>query len=368
MIGRSWTEISLDTIKKNYLTYMDGMPDGQKIMAVVKADAYGHGDVKVALMLQKEGCENFAVSNFEEAKKLRISGVMGQILILGYTPVDLAQDLAKYDITQALISTEYAQDLFVRAELSGVDAKSIKTQFAIDTGMNRIGLDADDEVPCESAIRQYAEIFNMTGIFTHLAVADMPEEDVFTNAQISKFEKIAERVKDLELPYVHCNNTAAGLWHNTFGNLTRLGISLYGLKPDYNNTLPADIKPALTWKSVIAMVKDVRPGETVGYGRTYKIDRPRRVATIPTGYADGYSRHLSSVGMVVVNGQKAPVAGRVCMDQIMIDITDVPEVTAGMEVELIGPDYGADEMAHDIGTIGYEIVCDISARVERTYI
>ena len=404
-MNRSWTEISLDTIKNNYLVYKSQLPAGQQIMAVVKADAYGHGDIKVATLLAANGCKDFAVSNIEEAIKLRKAGIEGQILILGYTPITETENLIKYDITQALVSEEYASKLAKSYENLIIDLKEylaensekpslIKTQFAIDTGMNRIGLDADDVASCEKAIRKYSNIFNMTGIFTHLCVADTPSEDDFTNSQIDKFIAVADSVKDLKLPYIHCNNTAAGLWHNGkdwkglrsregYGTLTRLGISLYGLKPDYANVLPNGIKPALSWKSVISMVKTVKAGETVGYGRTFAAKEDMTVATIPTGYADGYNRFLSNKGYVVVRGKKCPVIGRVCMDQFMVDVSGVG-AALGEEVYLLTGNfdandsterdcniydtYTADDMAHDIGTIGYEIVCNISSRVERRYL
>ena len=382
MIKRSWTEINLNQILINYRIYKEQLPEGQKVMAVVKADAYGHGDVQVAELLQREeGCEDFAVSNICEAIKLRKAGIKGQILILGYTPTSCALDLMKYDITQALISEEYA--LALEAEMHKYNAGSdielgtedlefhrIKAQFAIDTGMNRIGLDADDTAGCEQIIRRFASSpdLELNGLFTHLCVADTPDETEFTDGQIDKFIAVADSVADLRLPYIHCNNTAGGFWHNKFGVFSRLGISLYGMKPDYANDLPEGIKPALSWKSVISMVKDVRPGETIGYGRSFKAERPMRVATIPTGYADGYSRFLSNVGSVVIAGKKARIVGRVCMDQFMVDVTDIPYADMGCEVELIGETYGADDMAHDIGTIGYEITCDITARVDRNYI
>ncbi|MCQ2378556.1 MAG: hypothetical protein MJ016_04995 [Victivallaceae bacterium] len=163
-------------------------------------------------------------------------------------------------------------------------------------------------------------------------------------------------------------NSAGGLWQDPYGNLARLGIVLYGLKPDFRNTLPAGIRPAMRWKSVISMVKTLRPGETVGYGRTFRAERPTRLATIPVGYADGYRRELSGKGRVLIGGKSAPLAGRVCMDQITADITDIPDARFETEVVLMGDGYDADAMARDAGTIGYEIVCGIGERVPRVYV
>jgi len=360
-VRRCWTEINLNAIRNNYIICAQDIAKKapqSEIMAVVKADAYGHGDTQVATLLQQEGCKNFAVSNINEAKNLREANIQGQILILGYTPPKNARDLLKYDITQTLLCEEFAQNFAGRG---------IKAQFAIDSGMNRIGLDANNPDTCEATIRKYAKEFNLTGIFTHLCVADTPEENSFTTLQIEKFKNVAERIQDMNLPYIHCMNSAGGLWQKPYGNLARLGIVLYGLKPDYANSLPEGIQPALEWKSVISMIKTVHKGETIGYGRTFTADKELRIATIPTGYADGYNRALSNNGHVLIHGKKAPITGRICMDQFMADVTDIPEASAFDEVTLIGQGYTADDMAHDIGTIGYEIVCDISPRVERRY-
>jgi len=306
------------------------------------------------------------VSNIDEAIHIRNAGVEGQILILGYTPIGRAEDVLRYDITQALLSEEYAESL---AE-NGFKGKC---QFAIDTGMRRIGLNADAPEECERVIRKYAERLTLDGLFTHLCVADTPEQQAFTEKQIALFEEIAKRVADLHLPYCHCMNSAGGLWHRSeVSCFARLGIILYGLKPDYVNTLPPGIEPALSWKTVISMVKDVKPGDTIGYGRSFTVRRPMTVATVPTGYADGYSRLLSGRGWALINGQKAPIVGRVCMDQMMLDVTGIPDVHMGSQVVLIGKSgeetITADDLAHLYGTIGYEVVCGVSKRVDRVYL
>ena len=365
---RCWVEINLNTIKENYKEYSKHLQPDQKIMAVVKADAYGHGDKEVAAALQEEGCLYYAVSNVQEALHICSQHLNGQILILGYTPPYYLNAVYVNDFTQAVLSEEYA-------ELLLENKNNIKCQFAIDTGMNRIGLDADDPKECARIIRKYAATqLEINGIFTHLCVADSDSDESkrFTAMQIEKFRAVAEEVKDLNFQYVHCLNTAGGFWHNEFGNYVRLGISLYGLKPDYSNILPDTIKPALEWKSVVSMVKSVQSGETVGYGRTFTVGHPMRVATIPTGYADGYPRALSNKAWVLINGHKAPIVGRVCMDQMMVDVTDIPDVHMGDQVILIGKSgqevLTADDLANLIDTIGYEIVCGISKRVERVYI
>lgn len=358
MLKRSWAEVDTDVLRRNYEIYKSRISPELEIMAVVKADAYGHGQMMTSRVLQEAGCRNFAVSNLDEAIRLRLDGILGQVLILGYTPPEAAEDLLKYDITQALLSEEYAELL----------PAGVKAHFAIDTGMNRIGLDADEPAECERIVRKYRGKFDLTGLFTHLCVADVPSGREFTDGQIAKFRDVVGRVADLKLPFIHCLNSAGGLFHAPFGNLARLGIVLYGLKPDSGNTLPEGIRPAMSWKSVVSMVKTIRPGETVGYGRTYRAEKDTVVATIPTGYADGFSRALSNKGRVTVRGRIAPLIGRVCMDQITADVTGIPGVRSGDEVTLLGGDYSADEMAADIGTIGYEVVCGIGKRVPRVYV
>ncbi len=366
ILKRSWVEVSISTLLRNIHIYSGSIQNKSSIMAVVKADAYGHGAVNIGREIQKLGINNYAVSNVLEAVELREAGIEGQILILGYTPRENLDMVINYDITQALLSVEYTNDVIATG-------KNIKCQYAIDTGMNRIGLNADDIVVTEKAVRLAAEKLNLTGIFTHLCVADNPSENKFTKLQQKKFEAVVESVADLQLPYIHSLNSAGGLWyHDGYSNLNRLGIVMYGLKPDYLNFLPEGIEPVMEWKSIITMIKEVYHGETIGYGRSYEVQKKMRLATISTGYADGYNRGLSNKGYVLLYGKKAPIVGRICMDQFMVDVTDIPEAKMYDEVVLIGKSgdevFTADDMAQMLGTIGYEIVCGISKRVPRLYI
>lgn len=363
---RSWVEISQNALVNNYNIYKEQIPDDIDIMAVVKADAYGHGDRIIAKELSDFGIRFFAVSNIDEAIHIRIAGVEGLILILGYTPIERANELLQYDISQALLSEDYADRI---ASLN----LPIRCQFALDTGMRRIGLNADYPEHCERIIREYANKVKLEGVFTHLCVADTPEQDEFTNLQISKFDSLCDRIVDLNLSYCHCMNSAGGLWHHSKHScFARLGIILYGLKPDYLNTLPNGIEPVLTWKSVVSMIKKIKPGDTIGHGRSYTAKNPMIIATIPTGYADGYSRLLSNKGWILINGCKAPIVGRICMDQLMVDVTSIPDVQFDTEVVLIGKSGNevitADDLAHLYGTIGYEVVCGINKRVDRVYV
>jgi len=371
---RSWIEINLSQLRANYEIYKKNLARDVSIMAVIKADAYGHGDVQVARMLSDAGVRLFAVSNIDEAVGLREAGIQGEILLLGYSSPVYARTLCEFDLTQALVSEVYA------AQLANT-GYPVKCQFAIDTGMNRIGIDASKPDYCAQAIRTYHEKLKLNGLFTHLCVADSDDENdkAYTLAQIDKFKTIADRVSDLNLPYVHCCNSAGGLtyldnsnYYDSIGKIVRLGIILYGLKPDYSNTLPDGIASALTWKSVLSMVKKVKKGEYIGYGRTFQTQRDSLIATVATGYADGLNRLLSNKGFVMINGQKAPIVGRICMDQTLVDVTDIPDVTMGMHAILLGRSgklhYDADDMARDLDTIGYEVLCNITKRVQRFYV
>ncbi len=370
---RSWVEVDLSQIRSNYLLYKKALKRNAKIMAVIKADAYGHGDVQVARILSDEGVNLFAVSNIDEAVGLRFAGIKGEILILGYSSPFYARTLFDLDLTQAIVSEEYAK---VLAETGF----RIKCQFAIDTGMNRIGLDGDDLDRCEAVVRKYHDILNVDGMFTHLCVADSDDNEdiIFTKKQIKSFRNLAKKLQDLNLPYVHCYNSAAGLKYlnddenfDLIDNIVRLGIILYGLKPSSEVIVPRGIEPALCWKSVVSMVKKIKPGETIGYGRTYKVGKESIIATVATGYADGLNRFLSNRGFVLINGHRAPIVGRICMDQTLVDVTDIPNVYMGSRVTILGKNgaisYTADEMADTLGTIGYEVVCNISKRVQRFY-
>lgn len=368
---RSWIEINLSQIRENYLIYKRSLRHDAEIMAVVKSDAYGHGDVQIARMLSGIGVSMFAVSNIDEAVGLREAGINGEILILGYTSPRYARTLVEYGLTQAIVSDEYAKQLVE-------SGNKVKCQVAIDTGMNRIGIDGDDAENCEKLIRQYCKVLDVNGIFTHLCVADSNSDDDkdFTVSQLEKFQAVAHKIKDLDLPFIHCMNSAGGMRYSSerftdISRIIRLGIVLYGLKPGDDVVLPDGITPAITWKTVISMVKDVKAGEYIGYGRSFKVTKDSRIATIATGYADGLNRLFSNRGFVIINGKKAPIVGKVCMDQTLVDVTDIHDVEAGMHAVIIGRSgdvvYTADDMAADLGTIGYEVICNITKRVQRFY-
>lgn len=371
-LKRAWAEIHLDRITENYQSYKKALGDSTEIMCVVKADCYGHCDRAVVPFLENElKVRKFAVSNIDEAQRLRDAGVKGDILILGYTPPQEADRLCDMDLIQTVTELSYAEE--IAAALSG--GRRLRVHIAVDTGMTRIGLHSDD---INAIVRDAVKIINTDGLlaegmFTHLSVADSDSEDdiEYTKAQIEKLKKVAEALKSAgyTLPHVHYYNSAAGVYHNDGGSsLARLGIMLYGLMPNYALPLPVELKGAMELKAVVAQVKEIKKGECVSYGRTFCSDRDMKLATVTIGYADGYSRLLSNKGEVLVHGKRARITGRVCMDQLMCDVTGI-DVEAGDTVTLIGTDgcetITADELASLYGTIGYEVVCLISKRVPR---
>ncbi len=366
---RTWAEIDLDRLGKNYEIYRSAVGEKSEIMCVVKASCYGHSDRAAAPYLHdKLGVRLFAVSNLDEAVRLRKMGVTGDILILGYTAPDEAAELEDFDIIQTITDLDFAR------ELSDNARSSARCHIAIDTGMTRIGLrgnaqNISDEICKIAALPK----IKLEGAFTHYAAADsFDEADIaFTNAQTRLFFEAAELAekKGVKLDKLHCLNSAGGLCHyDPRSSYARLGIILYGLKPDRAMTLPDGIKPVMSLRSAVSQVKEIEAGASVSYGRTFISDRPMRLATVACGYADGYPRALSNIGEVLIHGKRCKIVGRVCMDQFMCDVTGI-DVKAGDIATLIGEDGNeavtADDIAALTGTIGYEIVCSISERVPR---
>ena len=365
---RSWAEVSLGQIVKNYKVYKECIGVGKKIIAVVKANAYGHGDVEISLALEAEGVDFFAVSNINEGIKLRKAGIKSDILVLGYTPPTYLTMLSKYGIMQTIVDKNH---IF---ELRKYAPRDAKYHLAIDTGMRRIGLPGENREEIVKEIQLAASALKICGLFTHLPVADCKSDDdiKFTNRSVSLFDELAFEAKKAGIECIHCQNSAAGLLHNTKEcNAIRLGISLYGYPPSPDVKLPQGILPALSWKSVVCHVFDVKKGESIGYGRSFVAQKNMKVATLTTGYADGYPRALSNRGYVLINGRFAAVVGRVCMDMMMVDVSMLPCIKSGDEVIIIGrsadKEITADDVAQWANTISYEILTGISARVTRIY-
>ncbi len=364
---RTWAEIDLDAAERN-LNILKGFIDKEKTRpcCVLKAFGYGHGDTVLMKLYQSLGVDFFAVSNIDEAIGLRKNGCTGDILILGYTDDAYAAELAEYDIIQAAVSAEYARELSAAAE------KPVRVHIKLDTGMGRIGLIAKDREKCLEEIAQIKKLPKLVpeGIFTHFAVADSLEEEScsYTDMQKDLFFSIAEEAGGFK--EVHCLNSAgAELHYDSRSTLARFGILLYGLNPDTSLEMPKGIEPVMEVKTVIGYIKELHKGDCVSYGRTFTAQRDMRAATLPIGYADGYPRLLSNRGEVIICGKRAKILGRVCMDQMIVDITDIPEAKIGTEVTVFGRgEITADDIAALCGSIGYEIICAVSPRVPRVYL
>lgn len=368
-LHRTWAEIDISALKHNF-KLIKKMAGASRIMAVVKADAYGHSAKDTVPVLEQMGADSFAVSNIEEALQLRSFGITKPILVLGYTPPQLANVLAENNISQALYSTQYAKELSQSAEAGGV---TVSVHLKLDTGMARIGFDCRTEELREiddaiNALR--LPCFKFDGVFTHFAVADECSQlsRRFTDEQYARFTAAIAKLKAAGFTpkYRHCCNSAGtGVQADKHMDICRPGIILYGLKPSSDIDLPEKLIPVMTVKSVVSMVKTIKKGETVSYGRIFTADKDMRVATVTAGYADGYPRRLSNAGYVLINGHRANIIGRICMDQLMVDITCLDNVNAGDEVILFGKDLPVEELAEICGTINYEIICGISPRVSR---
>ena len=371
-LHRTWAEIDINALVHNFKTIKQRL-NGSQIMAVVKANAYGHSVSDIAPCLQKMGADYFAVSNIDEALQLRESGITKPILILGYTPVALAEQLAKNNISQCVYSAEYAQKLSQFAVNQNV---TVSVHIKLDTGMSRLGFNCRDASLCglvEAIESAKLNGFNLKGVFTHFAVADRDSEteDGFTDEQYKRFSDAIAKFKSegLSPELCHCCNSAALLLDDDKHlDISRPGIILYGLSPSGNLELSKDLLPVMTLKSVVSMVKEINAGDTVSYGRTFTATKKMKIATVAAGYADGYPRALSSKAYLLINGKKANIVGRVCMDQMAVDVTDIDNVKMGDEVILFGKGLPVEYLAELCNTINYEIVCGISPRVPRVII
>ncbi len=367
-LRRTWAEIDENALVHNFNIIKQTAKT--KVCAVVKANAYGHDVGIIAPLLQKSGADFFAVSNIEEAIELRDMGISKPVLILGYTPCEFAKELSVYNISQCVYSLEYANAL--SKEISKDNSK-IKIHLKLDTGMSRIGFDCrnDDFAGINDAIKAASlDGFELEGIFTHFAVSDRikSQEDGFTAAQYNRFCKAIDILDSFGIvpEYKHCCNSAALCQDDDKHlNMCRAGIVLYGLTPSSDLKLPQDFIPVMSFKSVVSQVKQINKGDTVSYGRTFKAENDITVATISAGYADGYSRLLSNRGYVLINGCRANIIGRVCMDQFCVDVTNIPNVKLGDEALLFGKELPVESLAETIGTINYELVCAVSNRVKR---
>lgn len=368
---RCYAEISLEAIGHNIREVKKRLPEGVKLLGVVKANAYGHGAVPVASYLENQ-VDYFATATIEEAVELRENGISAPILILGYVSPSQYGDLVEYDITQTIDS--YAQALALEKEAARQNRKA-KAHLAVDTGMTRIGFQVTEHDADEAAKIADLPHIELEGMFTHFSCADQ-EDKTYCSMQMEKYDKmtalLAERGVTIPLRHI-CNSAGIMEFDNHRFEMVRSGIITYGIYPSEEvKKERLDLIPALSWKSHVIHVKEVGPGIGVSYGATYVTEKPMtRIATVSAGYADGYPRALSNQGCVLIHGKKAPIIGRICMDQMMVDVTDIPDVQVEDVVTLVGTDgdetITIEEIANPAARFDYEMLCDISSRVTRVY-
>ncbi len=370
-IYRIYARIDLDALKYNVDGIKKCTADGALLMGVIKADAYGHGAKIFAHELDEMGFNWFAVATADEGIELRRDGIREPILVLGYTCEAQYPDMIQWGITPTIYSYEMAEAFDAAAGIAG---KIADIHIKIDTGMSRIGFLPGKESLDEIEKISRLENIRIQGMFTHFACADMRDK-THVDGQIAKFREMIDGVKrrGIEVEIFHCSNSASIMeLQSEHMNMVRAGIILYGLYPSHEmeeERLP--LRPVMSLHSHVVHVKEVPAGVTVGYGATYVTKGPTRIATIPVGYADGYPRSLSNRASVLIRGQRAPIIGRICMDQFMVDVTDIPEAADGDVVTLIGKDgremISVEEISEMAGSFNYEFVCDVSRRVPRVY-
>lgn len=365
-----WAEVDLKAIENN-IKEIKRVAKDKEIIAVVKADAYGHGALDVVPVLLKNGADRLAVAVITEAIELREAGINVPILILGYTPISFADDIINYDIEQTVFDLNYAKELSKAALRLG---KKAKIHISLDTGMGRIGF-----IPNEESINSIEEIskldgIEITGMFTHFSTADEADKN-YTREQFEKYKWTVDQLekRDINVGIKHVANSATIIdLEEYYYDAIRPGIILYGYYPSNEvNKEKIKIRPALTLKSHVIHLKEVKEGTYISYGRKYVTKGIEKIATLPIGYADGYTRLLSGKVKVIINNKLVPVVGRICMDQCMVNVSELDSVKVGDEVILLGETenckYNADDIAKEIDTISYEILCMIGKRVPRVY-
>ena len=369
MLRPTVLEVNLAAIQHNVRQHQAIVPHGAAIMAVVKADGYGHGAVEVLKAAISEGIQWAGVALMEEAIALRDEGIKLPILLLGGWHLNAIPLFFQYNVTPSLYSLAHAKALNEYANKNGTP---IKVHLKLETGMGRLGF---NEQQLSRWLQSKADFpyLQLAGIYTHLSSADEEDQD-FSLGQLTRFfDLLQQYVPEHALLWIHvCNSAGISLLSVPRGNLFRLGISLYGMPPSETFNNKVDLQEAITWKSSVVQLQWYPAGSPISYGKTYYTEQKTLIATVCVGYADGYSRQLSNRGSVLVHGQRAPVIGKVCMDMIMVDVTHIKDIALWDEVVLIGRQQNetisATEIANLINTINYEVVCQISKRVPRVYI
>ncbi len=366
---RSFVRVDLSAIRSNFDALKGILAPETKTMAIVKANAYGHGSVRVAKELESSA-DYFAVAALEEAMELRENGIKTPILILAYTSPSQYEDLINNDIITTIYSLDEAKMLSQTAERLG---KKAVIHIAVDTGMGRIGFCDNEESVGIIEVISGLPFVEIEGVFTHFACADISDKTsaLYQKERFDNFISMLES-RNINIPIKHASNSAAIIDLDCRYDMVRMGISLYGLYP--SDEVTADrikLTPAMEVVSHVIHIKDVEPGIGISYGHTYVTTEKRRIATVCIGYADGFNRAFSNKGYVLINGKKAPITGRVCMDQIMVDITDIDDVCVGDDVIIMGESCGAiitaEELGEMCGSFNYEVICTFMPRVTRVY-
>ncbi len=367
---RTWAEIDLAALRHNYHVIRDSLPQGCRFLGVVKADAYGHGALKVAKLLEQEGADYLAVSCLDEAMELRNAGIVMPILILGHTPAEYTAQLIDYNITQTSTCLAKAEEYSAEASKLG---KTMKLHIKLDTGMSRLGYLCADSL-FEEGIRNIissCELSNLEfeGIYTHFAVSDETDNlsRIYTLNQFNLFNRVIDEVKKrsgYEFTLRHCANSGAVIHYPEMSlDMVRPGLLLYG----YGDEGKLGLQPAMRFLTTISTIKYHEAGTFVSYGCTYQTTRRTRMGVIAAGYADGLPRLSSNKCSYRIEGCNAPQIGTICMDMCMVDLTDIYDAEVGSEVELFGPDNDIGSLASAAGTIPYELMCSVSKRVPRVY-
>lgn len=371
---RVWAEVDLDAIWENMVHMKENIAENTKILAVIKTDGYGHGGVPIAKMLEQlDFMFGYAAATYEEAHVLREAGVKKPILILGYTFPYCYEELIREEIRPAVYRRDTVEELAAAAAKVG---KKAKVHIKVDTGMGRIGITPDEEgLEFVRFLIEHPEL-EVEGIFTHFAKSDEADK-TSANHQLELFQNFIKKIQTelgITIPVKHCSNSAAILeMPQANMDMVRAGITTYGLYP--SEEVSKDIVPlraAMSLYSHIVYCKTIHSGQSVSYGGLFTAQKDTRVATIPVGYGDGYPRSLSGRGYVLIHGKRAPILGRVCMDQFMVDISEIPEAMDGDKVTLLGMDgterITAEELGELSGRFNYEFVCDLGKRIPRVYI
>lgn len=366
----TWVEIDLSALKHNIEAIKKWVGTQVNIIGVVKADAYGHGDYEVCKVLQNHGVETLGIAILEEGIHLRTKGILTPLLLLGGIFEDQIDAIIRYNLMPTVYDLKLAGAISQRAHYF---SRNMKVHVYVDTGMGSIGVKHNKAVEFVKALKTMQNII-VDGIFTHCSSSD-EKDPSYTNLQIKRFKDVLAGLEEIKLhiPFRHMANSGAIIGHpDAHLNTVRPGLSLYGMYPAEEVSRNIRIRPVMSFKTKIVHIKDMEAGDVVGYGRTCRITKPSRIATLPLGYDDGYNRLLSNQGKVIIRGIKAPIVGRVCMDQCFVDVSIIRDASVGDEVALYGSQgretITVESVAKQLNTIPYEITCNISKRVPRIYV